>query len=55
MYCDCFCCYKNYRCIFLCCIFNCFHIKPMRKRNKIKIKKVDWDKVITREYPLSRP
>lgn len=56
MFCDCFCCYKKYRCIFLCCSFRCFHIKPMRKnKKKNKVKKVDWNKVHIKKYPIYRP
>ena len=53
MYFDCFCCYKKYRCIFMCCSCSCFHIIPMKtKKNKNKVKRVDWNKVYIREYNI---
>lgn len=53
---DCICCFKKYKCIFLCCSFRCIHIKPRRKgSSKIKVKKVNWDKVYTKKYKITRP
>lgn len=53
MKCDCFCCYKKYICIFMCCSCSCIRIYPMRKRKKRKVKKVQWDKVKIKKYVIS--
>jgi len=49
MECNCFCCFKWYKCI-----IECFVIHPKRKR-KSKIKKVDFDIVETKSYIIYFP
>ena len=56
MKCDCFCCYKKYICIFMCCSCSCIPIKPMRKKKrKRRVKKLKWGIEHSKEYPVYPP